>query len=110
MGNIYSVDAKTLSDWLKNDEVMLVDVREQHEFDKSRIHGAELIPLGLIAKGEFPVPNNKKLVFQCRIGGRSANACQYYISANPDENVWNLEGGIESWVDNELPVISSSKL
>lgn len=97
---IKEIDADTLDLWLKNDEAILIDVRETDEFQSGHIDGAISIPLSV-----FPVQYNhnqydanKKIVFQCKAGGRSMRACQIVCEATQtQDNVYNLAGGIGSW-------------
>jgi len=91
---IKSVDATTLKTWLKNDEVVLIDVREPAEYAESNIAGAKLIPLAFVCKSVLPNFENKKLVMQCRSGKRSMTACERLVAEDGNIEVYNLEGGI----------------
>ena len=104
-----TVDAKTLRKWLDNDEAVLVDVREPAEYHSENITGAKLIPLSTLNKGALPEHSGKKLVIHCRKGGRGGSACQKLQSEAPDMELYNLEGGIESWVAEGFTVNSSGK-
>ncbi len=97
---INSIDSKTLKQWLTNKEVFLIDVREKNEFDEQSIDGSYLIPLSTISLDKILEKNidNKKIVIHCRLGVRSITACQKLIKENPDLELWNLEGGITSWI------------
>lgn len=83
----------------KNDQVVLIDCREQDEWDAGHIDGAEFMPLS-----QFPDEVEKKLmdkkdaeiIMQCRSGKRSYKACQYLQSVG-FTNLTNLEGGILDW-------------
>ena len=44
-----------------------------------------------------------KVVFYCRSGARSAQAC-VYMNTQGREEVYNLRGGIIAWLRNGLPV------
>ncbi len=89
--------------WLDRGEILLVDVREPHEYAFERIHGALLFPLSTFDARMIPV-DGRKLVVQCASGMRSMNAAQRLIAAGHPE-VTNLEGGIQAWKANGLPVI-----
>jgi adenylyltransferase/sulfurtransferase len=88
-------------------ELLLVDVREPHEFEKARIEGAKLIPLGQLAArlGELADWKQRRVVMHCHKGGRSAKACAQLRDAG-FANVANLTGGIDAWsitVDPKVP-------
>jgi len=64
---LYSVDAKTLSEWLKHNEAVLVDVREPEEHASGRIAGADLIPLGQVALKCMPPLHGRKISHLSRL-------------------------------------------
>ena len=106
---IKEIDASTLEQWLADGEAVLIDVREPDEFQSGHIQGAVSIPLS-----SFPqtykhenYPADKKVVFQCKAGGRSMKACQVVcdVAASKD-NVYNLVGGIGSWMASGRQVVA----
>lgn len=104
-----NVDVKTLKNWLDNEEAVLIDVREIAEHENQRIAGATLIPLAEITKEKLPDIKNKKLVIHCQGGKRSLNACQKLMAENIGCEIYNLEGGINSWCGQGCDVISTKK-
>jgi hypothetical protein len=54
--------------------------------------------LAQICKKILPEYKNKKLVMHCQLGGRSGNACQKLLSEDSNLEIYNLEGGISSWI------------
>ena len=102
-----NVDVKTLKNWLDNEEAVLIDVREIAEHENQRIAGATLIPLAEITKEKLPDIKNKKLVIHCQGGKRSLNACQKLMAENIGCEIYNLEGGINSWCVQGCDVIST---
>lgn len=85
-------------------EVLLVDVREQSEWDVSRIPGdVKHIPIGeLQARASEIAGEGKPVVFQCRSGGRSFMAAQAFRAAGVE--AYNLTGGLLDWNEQGLPV------
>ncbi len=86
--------------------IRLVDVREPHELEISRIEGAELFPLGQLASRLSELDSAQEMVVFCKAGSRSARALELLVSAG-FRKVKNLRGGINSWareVDPKLPV------
>jgi len=93
-----------------HEEFVLVDVREEYEWDICKIKGAKLIPLSRILKGDIDiletVERDKKIVLHCHTGARSADALQI-LRNKGFKNLKNLVGGIDAWsneIDQEVPV------
>jgi rhodanese-related sulfurtransferase len=77
---------------------LLIDVREQDEWDAGHIEGAVHLPLGQISEKitEVAPEKNATIIMNCARGGRSAKACQKLIDLGY-KNVKNLEGGYEAY-------------
>jgi rhodanese-related sulfurtransferase len=99
-----AVNAQTLKQWLDNNEVVLIDVREPDEYRDAHIKGSVLLPLGTLSAAALPSATGKKLVMQCKSGGRSARACAKLIEENSALQPINLAGGIMGWIEEGLPV------
>jgi adenylyltransferase/sulfurtransferase len=104
--DIASVLPKQLSEEIKEGKkVMLLDVREPHEWDIVHIEGSKLIPLGDLAERVNELDSADEIVAYCHVGGRSARATDF-LRGLGYKKVRNLEGGIEAWaveVDPTLP-------
>lgn len=94
-----------LEQWLKNGEVLLIDVREPDEFAGARIPGALLYPLSTFDAKSLP-RDGRRLVMQCAAGGRSLRAAQALLQAG-HAHATHLAGGIKAWREAGLPVIPS---
>ncbi|MEX0741953.1 MAG: ThiF family adenylyltransferase, partial [Phycisphaeraceae bacterium] len=92
-------DLKKLKD--ANEEFILVDVREPHEFEICHLDG-KLIPLGQLNQHLDELPKDAHIVVHCRSGGRSAKAVTAMRNAGY-ENTWNVAGGILAWADHVDP-------
>jgi rhodanese-related sulfurtransferase len=82
---------------LAGHQPVLIDVREPHEQQISRIPGANLIPLGQLAGRLSELNSADEFVVFCRTGSRSRRALELLLSTG-FRNVQNLEGGINAWV------------
>ncbi len=83
----------------------LIDVREPHELEISRIAGADLIPLGELAARMSELDSATDIVLHCKTGGRSMRALEMLRTAG-FRKLKNLKGGINAWardVDPKLP-------
>jgi rhodanese-related sulfurtransferase len=87
---------------LASGEAQLVDVREPYEWEAGRIAGATHIELEHLAGRSGEVDKGKKVIFQCRVGRRSAMATEAFAASGYD--AYNLAGGITAWVDAGLPI------
>ena len=93
---------------LQAKNAILIDVREQEEYDEWYIDGAQLAPLSILPQAieAIDFPSDKKVIFQCLKGGRSGQAIEF-LSENKlrGHDVYNLEGGILRWHEDGLPVV-----
>ncbi len=94
---IKNIDSTILKQWLDKGEAVLVDVREPSEHATGIIPGAALVPLKTVSLNTIPAFKGKKLVMQCRSGGRSMTAGEMLLKENPGIEVYNLAGGILEW-------------
>ena len=85
------------------DAPLLIDVREESEWNEVRIPGAMLIPLSQFVARQEEIPAGRALIMQCRSGGRSGQAALALRTAGRS-NVANLAGGITDWEAAGLPV------
>lgn len=81
----------------KGEEIIVIDVREPHEYADYNI-GARLIPLGTFAAHleEYEDHKNDEIVLHCRSGKRSATAKEIMV-AQGFTKVRNLLGGMLEW-------------
>lgn len=100
------MDVTELKAWMDRQErFVLVDVREPHEYQISRIPGSRLIPLGELANRMGELEADEEIVVHCKSGGRSAKAAELLKKAG-FENVRNLRGGILAWSEKIDPTVA----
>jgi len=87
---------------IESGEAQLIDVREPYEWDAGRIPGARHIELERLASQAETIDKDRPVVFQCRLGARSAMATQAFRAAGYD--AWSMAGGIQRWADEGLPM------
>ena len=104
-----TIDVHTLADRLEarergEDDFVLIDVREQNEFEINRIPGSILIPKGEFLTGEAfaKLPSDKQIVIHCKSGKRSADALAVVKRIGFTDAV-HVGGGVVSWVDEIDP-------
>jgi len=86
------------------EQFVLLDVREQREFEIAQIDDPRscLVPLtqlaamGVEALPEYVKNKNKEVVVFCHLGSRSTQVVDW-LQQNGWENVWNMSGGIDAY-------------
>jgi rhodanese-related sulfurtransferase len=100
MTTVKMIDATTAHEWIENNEAIIIDVREPHEYQESHIPGSYLIPLATITKNNLPkIENSKKIIVHCKFGKRRSTACEKLFSEDTHLAIYNLDGGIIAWED-----------
>jgi thioredoxin 1 len=86
-------------------EVQLVDARTPEEFGEKRIKGAVNINVDDAAFETqiTKLDKSKPLYFYCLSGARSQRAAEW-AAKNGFKEVYNLDGGIRSWLNASKPV------
>ena len=100
--DIKSITIKELKILLSQsiEEILLIDVRNQNEYNQCSIQGSMLIPLGTIESGKAinEIKNlaaKKNLYIFCKSGKRSLRALKH-LNKFGIRGI-NIEGGIEAW-------------
>lgn len=81
---------------------VLIDVREQDEWNTVHAVGATLIPLSEFESRYSEMPQDKEIILICAGGVRSARAAEF--AAAHGYKTTNLEGGTNAWIAAGLPV------
>lgn len=81
----------------------LIDVRSDAEYNQGIIEGGEFLPLHLLPMHMNSFSNDENIIFYCRTGARSAQACMY-VKQNADVDALNLAGGIVRWYQTGYPI------
>lgn len=75
---------------------LLVDVREQWEYDTCRIEGARLIPMRSISANLQQLDVDQDVICYCHHGQRSLDVAAW-LRAQGVETARSLAGGIDRW-------------
>jgi molybdopterin/thiamine biosynthesis adenylyltransferase/rhodanese-related sulfurtransferase/molybdopterin converting factor small subunit len=86
----------------KGDDLVLIDVREPHEWEISHIDGARLIPLGQLPDRLGELDGHSEIVTHCHHGARSMKALEILKGAGFSK-VRSLAGGIDAWAERIEP-------
>lgn len=107
MSNVPAVTVEELRDMIQSPTPpVVIDVREQREFDLCRIPTSKLIPLGELPQHLAEIPKDKTVVLHCHHGGRSGRATAYLMQQGY-ANVYNLTGGIHAWSERIDPSVKT---
>ncbi len=92
---ISCVEAKKMMD--SHEDIIILDVRTQEEFDEGHIDNAIVIPVDDIEKDAENVigEKDKKILVYCRSGKRSLAACKKLLKLGYT-NIFDF-GGIIDW-------------
>ena len=78
-----------------NEELMILDVRENHEYEAGHIPSAKNFTLSTLGIEFTRLDKNKKYYVICQAGGRSAKAYDFLEAQGFD--VTNIESGMNNW-------------
>jgi len=88
----------------RGDDVVLLDVREQNEWNIGHLEGARLIPVNTISQHLHELSTADEIVLYCKGGTRSARALEQLREIG-FRKLWNLKGGINAWSEQVDPSI-----
>jgi adenylyltransferase/sulfurtransferase len=91
------IEAREASERIAQGGAVLIDVREPHEWEISRIEGAQLIPLSALLERMAEIPQDRDVILFCHVGIRSLRALRFLEEHAGLTRLWNLRGGIDAW-------------
>lgn len=98
------LDVQTAAGLAERPDVVILDVREQDEWDAGHIPGALFIPMSEIQGRLSEVPTDKTVIVQCRSGNRSSQVTDF-LQQQGFTNIRNMAGGLNEWQAAGLPVV-----
>lgn len=96
--DVAALTPKQAAEMFSQHKAIIVDVRENDEWQAQHIAGAIHIPLGQVQTriAELAQYKNSTVIMQCRSGKRSEKAASILKTAG-FSSVYNLTGGILAW-------------
>ena len=88
----------------KKEDIFLLDVRNQNEYEIAKIKNSKLVPLSQLESKIDEIPKDKEIIVYCHHGNRSLNAVEILRKYN--FNAKSLVGGIDVWsrfIDDSIP-------
>jgi len=105
-GGVVDVSPAEAVQLINRENALVLDVRADSEFAEGHINAAKHIPLQQLPDRlkELAKFKDKPIVVNCQGGVRSTKACEV-LRKNEFTKLYNLQGGINSWVKEKLPVV-----
>jgi rhodanese-related sulfurtransferase len=100
---IVDLERSQIKAGLADGSILLVDVREPHEFAAGHIPGSVSMPLSSFDPDAIPHAAGKQTVFSCAAGVRSVRAIEFAQSAGLDIDAHYI-GGFKDWLMAGEPV------
>jgi rhodanese-related sulfurtransferase len=97
------VDTNGAITLMDDDDLIILDVREEKERKTGFINSTTHIPMGQV-KGKLDMlDKNKKILTYCKSGMRSKTTAEL-LCKNQFNHVYNLKGGFDAWQAAGLPI------
>lgn len=106
---INQIKSKEAMVMMQKNDAILIDVRNGSEYDEKSIPDAILINSDKLIKNYDSykkVIGNKAIILHCKKGARGAKAAKN-LQQITQNKVYNLEGGIDAWEQDGMPIITS---
>jgi rhodanese-related sulfurtransferase len=98
---VIDLDREAIKQGLREGSILLVDVREPHEFAAGHIPGAVSHPLSSFDPSSLP--EGKRIIFSCAAGVRSVRAIEFAQASGRDIRE-HYKGGFKDWAAAGEPV------
>ncbi len=95
---------------MNHENTLVLDVRLEKEFKEGHILNSTHIPLGALESRIKEIADHKDntVVIVCQTGMRSKQAGSI-LKKHGFEKMYNIEGGLNAWINANLPVEKSTK-
>ena len=101
---VEELDRDAVKHGLADGSIILVDVREPHEYAAGRIPGARLMPMSGFNPTALPDEPGKRVVLSCQSGKRSLTALDWAQEEGRPDVRAHYAGGFADWKNAGEPV------
>jgi len=110
MSGVKAVKPQEAVRLMNDDDTVIVDVRLEKEFKEGHIIDSIHIPVGALESRirELDSAKDKKIIVNCQTGMRSKQGGAI-LKKHGFENLNSIDGGMNAWINANLPVSKSSK-
>jgi rhodanese-related sulfurtransferase len=105
MDNLEITPSELKARMSRGEKLVLIDVREAWEFERCRIEGATLIPMGTIPANLQAIDTGDPVVCYCHHGMRSMDVT-VWLRGQGVQDAQSLAGGIDRWSREVDPSVS----
>ncbi|MDF1779721.1 MAG: rhodanese-like domain-containing protein [Alcanivoracaceae bacterium] len=102
------VSPQQATNLVNREEGVILDVRDTDEFRQGHIAGSINIPSSQLVErlAELDKYKDKPLIITCK-GGPSASAAGKILKPKGFTRLMRLQGGVQAWRDEKLPVVKA---
>ena len=97
------VDTNGAVSLMDDDELLIIDVREEKERKAGFLSNDLNIPMGQVKAKMDTLDKSKNILVYCKSGTRSDRIADI-LSKNDFQKVSSLKGGFNAWVKADLPI------
>ena len=97
------VDTHAAVSLMDDDELIILDVREEKERSSGFINNDINIPMSQVKNKMGSLDKSKNILVYCKSGTRS-DQISGFLCKNEFQNVSSLKGGFNAWQKAELPI------
>lgn len=94
--NLTAEETRAMLDEGREPGLVVLDVRQPHEYASGRIPGATLLPLPELPERFIELDARAPTIVYCAAGVRSRSAAQF-LQGRGFQRVWNMTGGMHAW-------------
>lgn len=95
--NFKLINKQGLDELRNQNDVQIIDVREEYEFEDHNIGGLN-IPMADVLKNLEQINCHETVVVCCQSGKRSKAIAYHLTQKCPDLTIYSLEGGVNSYL------------
>ena len=100
--NDVNLDPARVRQLHESGDAQLVDVRRPEEVEAGHIADSVHIEMTEVGARTDEIDRDRPVIFYCRVGSRSAFVTEAFRNAGYDAH--NMEGGLQAWADQGLPL------
>jgi rhodanese-related sulfurtransferase len=106
MQSFANVNPAELTQLVNHKNAVVIDTRPASDFANGHIVNAINMPLSDLTSGNKSIDHlkDKTVIAYCVSGMSSKSACKH-LTKSGIENVFNLTGGINGWINDKLPLV-----
>jgi rhodanese-related sulfurtransferase len=107
--SIPEIDVHALTARMQAGGVVVIDVREDEEWEEMHVPGIPLLPMSEFELDAVPERAGKPLFILCRSGVRSLAVARRLVHRLGQTDVYNVTGGILAWQAAGYPIVSAAR-